>query len=192
MEFIQEVQIKSSGFEAEYGGGSGVINVIQKTGSNAWHGSMVTYYRSDGLNANDQCLWFTTCGLRTNPTIGSSSSLRVDSPLDRDITKSDHYRSVDPGFEIGGPLLKDRLWLFTSYIPSFTRVTRTVNFTGSDANGTPFGTRSFPETQDVHNALTRLDWSAASKIRLHASWQYGYTRINGTNLPDPDPSTPHR
>src|SRR5467141_4764116 len=70
MEFIQEVQIKSSGFEAEYGGGSGVINVIQKTGSNAWHGSMVAYYRSDGLNANDQCLWFATCGLRTNPTIG--------------------------------------------------------------------------------------------------------------------------
>ena len=190
MEFIQEVQIKSSGFEAEYGGGSGVVNVIQKTGSNAWHGSIIAYYRSDGLNANDQCLWFTLCGLRTNPRIGTSSSRRVDSPLDQDTTKKDHYRAIDPGFEIGGPIFKDKLWLFTSYIPSFTRLTRTVHFTGSDANGTPFGTRSFPESQDVHNALTRLDWSATIKIRLHAAWQYGYTRITGTNLPDPDPINP--
>ncbi|HXN24071.1 MAG TPA: TonB-dependent receptor [Candidatus Dormibacteraeota bacterium] len=187
MEFVQEVQIKSSGFEAEYGGGSGVVNVIQKRGSNAWHGSAVTYYRSDALNANDQCLWFTLCGLRTNPTIGSSSARRFDSPLDQDITKKDHYRAVDPGFEIGGPIFTDKLFLFASYIPNFTRLTRTVNFSGSDANGTPFGTRSFPESQDVHNALTRLDWAATNKIRLHASWQYGYARQSGINLPDPDP-----
>src|SRR5204863_231486 len=124
--------------------------------------SIIPDYRSDGLNANDQCLWFTLCGLRTNPRIGTSSSRRVDSPLDQDNTKKDHYRAIDPGFEIGGPIFKDKLWLFTSYIPSFTRLTRTVHFTGSDANGTPFGTRSFPESQDVHNALTRLDWSATS------------------------------
>src|SRR5467141_4764117 len=65
---------------------------------------------------------------------GSSSSRRVDSPLDRDITKKDHYRAVDPGFEIGGPILKDRLWLFTSYILSFTRLTSTVTLLGSDSN----------------------------------------------------------
>lgn len=190
MEFVQEVQIKSSGFEAEYGGGSGVVNVIQKRGSNAWHGSFLTYYRSDALNANDQCLSFTLCGLRTNPTVASSSARRVDSPLDQYVVKKDHYRGVDPGFEIGGPIVTDKLFLFASYIPSFTRLTRTVNFTGSDANGTPFGTRSFPESQDVHNGLARLDWAATNRIRLHGSWQYGYARVTGINLPDPDPVNP--
>src|SRR5947208_2180047 len=42
MEFVQEVQIKSSSFEAEYGGAlGGVINVIPKHGSNDWHGSVL-------------------------------------------------------------------------------------------------------------------------------------------------------
>ncbi len=48
MDFIQEVQVKSSGFEAEYGGAlGGVVNVIQKRGSNEWHGSLFTYYGGD-------------------------------------------------------------------------------------------------------------------------------------------------
>lgn len=43
IDFIQEVQVKSSGFEAEYGGAlGGVVNVIQKRGSNEWHGSLFT------------------------------------------------------------------------------------------------------------------------------------------------------
>src|SRR5262249_40902844 len=52
MDFIQEVQVKSSGFEAEYGGAlGGVVNVIQKRGSNEWHGSVFTYYRGDAFDA---------------------------------------------------------------------------------------------------------------------------------------------
>ena len=52
-EFVQEVQVKTSGTEAEYGGAlGGVVNVIQKRGSNQWHGSLVAYYRSDKLDAN--------------------------------------------------------------------------------------------------------------------------------------------
>src|SRR4051812_27022625 len=47
-EFIQEVQIKTSGFEAEYGGAlGGVVNVIQKRGGNAWHGSIFSHYEGD-------------------------------------------------------------------------------------------------------------------------------------------------
>ena len=42
MDFIQEVQVKTSSFEAEYGGAlGGVINVVPKRGSNDWHGSLV-------------------------------------------------------------------------------------------------------------------------------------------------------
>ena len=52
MDFIQEVQVKSSGFEAEYGGAlGGVVNVVQKRGSNEWHGSLFTYYRGSELDA---------------------------------------------------------------------------------------------------------------------------------------------
>src|SRR3989475_668329 len=53
-DFIQEIQIKSSSFEAEYGGAlSGVINAIPKRGSNTWHGELKSYYQSGSLNATD-------------------------------------------------------------------------------------------------------------------------------------------
>ena len=52
MDFIDEVQVKTSGFEAEYGGAlGGVVNVISKRGSNEWHGSVFTYYNADRFNA---------------------------------------------------------------------------------------------------------------------------------------------
>ena len=55
-EFVKELQIKTSGFEAEYGGAmGGVVNVVQKRGGNDWHGGLVSYYRSNAFDANDQC-----------------------------------------------------------------------------------------------------------------------------------------
>jgi hypothetical protein len=51
-EFIQEVQLKTSGIDAENGGAmGGVVNAIQKKGSNAWHGSVFTYYEADPFDA---------------------------------------------------------------------------------------------------------------------------------------------
>src|SRR5215510_10651879 len=44
MDFIQEIQIKSSSFEAEYGGAlGGVINAVPKRGGNNFHGERSTY-----------------------------------------------------------------------------------------------------------------------------------------------------
>jgi hypothetical protein len=49
-DFVEEVQIKSSGYAAEYGGATGgVINAITKSGSNQFHGEIGTYYSSDAL-----------------------------------------------------------------------------------------------------------------------------------------------
>src|SRR5437870_10917227 len=55
-DFIQEVQVKSSSFEAEFGGAlGGVINAVPKHGSNAWHGELKGYFQSAALDANDPC-----------------------------------------------------------------------------------------------------------------------------------------
>ena len=54
MDFIQEVQVKSSSFEAEYGGAlGGVINAVAKRGSNDYHGSLFSYLQSNAFNANN-------------------------------------------------------------------------------------------------------------------------------------------
>jgi len=49
-DFIQEEQVKTAGYEAEFGQATGgVVNVITKTGSNAFRGSAFTYLRPTSL-----------------------------------------------------------------------------------------------------------------------------------------------
>ena len=50
-DFIEEVQVKSSGYTAEYGGATGgVVNVITKSGSNDFHGSALFSYEGSALS----------------------------------------------------------------------------------------------------------------------------------------------
>ena len=52
-DFVEEVQVKSSGYTAEYGGSTGgVINVLSKSGSNQWRGDALLYYESDSLDSD--------------------------------------------------------------------------------------------------------------------------------------------
>jgi Carboxypeptidase regulatory-like domain len=183
MEFVQDVQVKSSSFEAEYGGAmGGVVNVIQQKGGGDWHGSIFMHYRSNALNANDQCAFLsTTCGLRKDPGTNSDSKNRIDQAAQYYIGKQDHYRAVNPGFTIGGPILPEKVWLFASYVPEFYRLRRDVNFTGTNP-----GPRSFYQSQDQHYGFVRLDYSPISKLRLFAGWEDMYTRLTGNSLPNPD------
>jgi hypothetical protein len=198
-EFIQEVQVKTSGLEAQYGGAmGGVVNVVQKRGSDQWHGSLVTYYRNNAFDSNDICattpqpvisesivppLQQRQCGLRYDPS--STFGGRLDQAPNYYNEKQDNYSVIEPGYEIGGPIVKGKLWLFNSYVPSVDKISRTVNFTGK----TNPGPHSFTRTNTAQNLLTRLDYQPFSKLHLFASWQYGYSRIRGQLPPEPDSVT---
>ena len=176
MEFIQEVVIKSSGFEAEHGGAlGGVINVIQKRGSNAWHGSIFTYYQGDQLDAGPNPL------LRRDPTTlatGALSGTNTIPYLDQTAQfiqpKKDRYRNWEPGFEAGGYLIKDRVWVSLGTVPRLEHLSRTVNMTS--------GLRTFTESNNTYYSVARLDVKATEKIRLFGSWQTDYQRGNGANF----------
>ena len=180
MEFIQEVQVKSSGFEAEYGGAlGGVVNVVQKRGSNEWHGSIFTYYQGDAFDSAPNRT------LRKNPLIAANAggATRLDQPAEYYQNKKDHYRYVTPGFETGGYLLKDRLWLFGSFAPEIQQLARTVKFTPS--SGTP-GDRTFHRNFNTYYSMARVDFLATQKIRLFGSWSYSYLRATGSSWPTAD------
>src|SRR5438067_454406 len=52
-EFVQEVQVKTGGYEAEYGRSTGgIINVITKSGGNQFTGDVFCYYQPDSLLSN--------------------------------------------------------------------------------------------------------------------------------------------
>src|SRR5215471_12607344 len=120
-QFIQEVQIKTSGIEAEHGGSlGGVVNVIMKKGSNAFHGQLFTTYETDAANAAPASNPVTSSqgsalGLRYDPNSPGSPDTSTacggnpcggfDAGVQEFQPKKDHYRYIQPGFSIGGPVV---------------------------------------------------------------------------------------
>jgi hypothetical protein len=210
-DFIEEIQIKSGGFEAEFGGAlGGVINAIPKRGSNAWHGELKSYFQTASLNASDPCgSGFTsslnpaffrafstpsgysgvTCGLRTDPSTALNTNLgvRQDATAEFYVPRKDGRHIIEPGYELSGPLKKDRLWLYSSYIPSLDTIQRDVNFKCPSSNlaCTFAGPRRMAQTTNQHNTYNRLDLGVSNKLRFNGSWNYAYTRTTGA-LAAPD------
>jgi hypothetical protein len=139
-QFIQEVQVKSSGIEAEHGGAlGGVVNVVMKKGSNGYHGSFFTTYESDGLDGSENAT------LRYNPVATFASPVSDNESQTYQPTR-DHFRIVQPGFTVGGPILKDRLWFFLGFAPQFNSKVRTVNFSPSSlAANASLGNQTFDD-----------------------------------------------
>src|SRR5439155_25756222 len=51
---VKEFQVNSNGYSSEYGrAGGAVVNVVTKSGTNEFHGSVFEFYRDRSLNAND-------------------------------------------------------------------------------------------------------------------------------------------
>lgn len=98
MEFVREVEIISGGYGAEYGRSSGgVVNVVTKSGGNELHGSVFAYLTPGPLTGDTRFL------------PNENSSIVFHRKLD--------YRS-DAGFELGGPLIRDKLWFHAGISPS--------------------------------------------------------------------------
>jgi len=178
-QFIQEVQIKSSGIEAEHGGAlGGVVNVVMKKGGNAYHGSLFATYESDPLDGSQNGT------LRYDPV---PTSFTPDADSQTYIPKRDHLRIVQPGFTVGGPIMKDRLWFFLGFAPQYTDRGRTVNFAPSAiAANQSLGNQVFNQDNQAYFATARLDATLTQKIRVFGSWLYQYTRESGDTLPNQD------
>lgn len=177
-QFIQEVEIKSSGIEAEYGGAlGGVVNVVMKKGSNGYHGSLFSSYESNGLDADNNGVY-----LRYDPT--SVGNRGFDAAAQEYNPSKDHFRIVQPGFTVGGPIVKDRLWFFFGFAPQFNSVAKNVNFGASDGGA---GIQYFTQDRQQYYGNGRLDATLTQKIRVFGSWLYQDARETGANLPVSDP-----
>ena len=180
MEFIKEVQVKTNGFEAEYGGAlGGVVNVIPQQGTNTWHGSVFTVYAGDAFNAAP------TRTLRRNPKTSANAggAVRLDQPAQYYQPKKDGFSQIIPGFTLGGPVFKNRLFAYIATAPEFDTTHRTVNF---DPTAPVPGPRTFTQTQNTYYTDARLDYTLSQRIRVFSSWVYAYSRLQGSQLPNAD------
>jgi hypothetical protein len=91
LEAVAEVQVITNQFSAEYGRASGGrVNIRTRGGSNKFRGRAFYFYRDDVFNANT---W-------------NNNRNNIDRPP---------LREQNPGFTFGGPVIKNRLFFFTSY-----------------------------------------------------------------------------
>ncbi|MFL6374934.1 MAG: carboxypeptidase regulatory-like domain-containing protein, partial [Pyrinomonadaceae bacterium] len=85
-EIVREFQVINNGVSAEFGGAAGgTINVLTKTGSNVFHGTAFTFFQNQRLNARN--------------------------PFD---AKRRLFHTYQPGFSLGGPLRKDKLFFYVA------------------------------------------------------------------------------
>ena len=90
-EAIEEYRISTTNYSAEYGRTSGfVANAITRAAGTKWHALFYDYQKTDALNAN---------GFQEN----ANGIARL--PL----------KQTDPGFFLGGPILRDRLFVSLAF-----------------------------------------------------------------------------
>lgn len=192
-EFVQEVQVKTSGIEAEHGGAlGGVVNVVMRKGSNAWHGSLFTTYQGDFLSGAPSGVSGTgASGLRYDPT-GTGFVAGVSDPNAQTYQpKKDSFHHIQPGFTVGGPIMKDRLWFFLGFAPLYDSLLRKVNFAPATlAGNSSLGVQDFTRDQQTYFTTFRLDATLTQKIRVFGSWLNQYQRASGVSLPARDPIAP--
>lgn len=192
-QFIQEVEVKTSGVEAEHGGAlGGVVNVIMRKGSNAYHGSGFITYESDGLDGAYNRI--NHDNLRYDPLSAPAASAPfADQASQIYVPKKDTFRILQPGFTFGGPIKKDRVWFFLGFAPFGNSTDRTVNFNpGAAVCAGPCpdasaGVRTFHRRFWEYYTTARIDANLTQKVRLFGSWLYQYQRETGASLPSADP-----
>ncbi len=180
MDFIDEVDMKTSGVEAEYGGAlGGVVNVIMKKGGNEFHGEIFSTYESSGTDANPVNAY-----LRYDPTSSGDAAIREDPAQQIYSSQKGHFRTAQPGILVGGPIYKDRLWFVAGFDPLVQSRARTVNFGSFDDNA---GNQYFTQDRQQYFGYARIDAALTQKIRVYGSWLYQYARETGDELPTADP-----
>ncbi|HSP33628.1 MAG TPA: TonB-dependent receptor [Thermoanaerobaculia bacterium] len=175
-DMVEEVQVKTAGYQAEFGGAlGGVVNVISKTGTNDFRGTIGGYFLNSGWNG------------AARPTLEYNASA---TDFQETTFKKDKFNRVDPTFALGGPIVRDRLWFFAAYVPTYLSTTRTVNF--RDANNAVYQTSNYDQTFRRQNITANVNGNIGSKFVFKAAANlspYKTTNtlplIQGRGNPDP-------
>lgn len=179
---IQEVQIKSGGFEAEHGGATGgVITLVTKRGGNRFSGDIGTSFNTSKLeprsvfvdNFTQAAPDFQTIGVTEN----ANTLQRVVLNPNKDVLSyfsppGDDYTFFFPSANLSGPIIKDRLWFFGSYNVQSFQIDRAVEY--------PNGSReSYRRNERRDYGFIRLDGQIGNKLNLTGSYTYNPLRVRG-------------
>ena len=174
-DFIEEIQVKSSGYNAEYRAAiGGVVSAITKSGSNQWHGGIGGYFSSDSLLGDVRPT------LQLDPT-NQKQAQYVIAPADK-------FKNDEAVMDLGGPILKDRVWFYAGYNPQVTDTHRTVTFRSNQQTAT-FESKPIDQAAN-YNVTTQLRKDvrlrlAATNERVRGGLALPNIQTDGTSTSNP-------
>ena len=179
LEFMQQIDVNAGGYNASLGGGQGgVINSLLKSGSNEFHGSVFSYWSPYWMAKDPTPI----------TTVGGSLGY---------VRKPDYDTSI--GVEVGGPIIKDRLFFWAGFAPRFenSHVFRQTYMQLYDPTGGPAGMGGpaldasgnaiqientywrarIPESRQTYNYAATVDWIPRPEHRLTLA-AFGTPNVN--------------
>ena len=143
-DFVQEVQVQTGGFEAQYGEAlGGVINVVTKSGTNQYHGDAYAYFAPQQFEAtrNDP-----------NPLLTNKYDYLV------------HAGNIDYGADLGGYLLKDKLFFYGGFNPLYIH-----EYKRADPSYANFALGTIDRQITTYDYTAKINYNLGSKHQLEGS-----------------------
>ena len=146
-DFLEEVQVKTGGFEAEFGGATGgILNTVVKGGTNDFSGQAAIYYTPSALQAEEK---------EVSLAVGATNTV-------------DH-EVYDLGLSVGGPILKDKQFYFLAYNPTRRKDRFDQEAAQFDPRFAPPGVNTFPAALAGEQERTRTSQNWAAKLTWKVS-----------------------
>ncbi|MBS1790338.1 MAG: carboxypeptidase regulatory-like domain-containing protein [Acidobacteria bacterium] len=169
-EVVQEFQLSSTNFDLSTGITSvGAVNIVTRTGGNQFHGSGYFFFRDHNMSAYP--------GLKRICQEPSAPAL-CNNTAERKAIEDPFFARRNPGFWVGGPILKDRLFFFTNY--EYTNQTSVVTYQPNYAAANSLA-GNFASPYSGHLFSTRFDWKVTDKHNAFLRYSHDQNKGFGPN-----------
>ncbi|MCX8160899.1 MAG: TonB-dependent receptor [Candidatus Saccharicenans sp.] len=172
LELLDEVKVVASGYNAEFGGSmGGVVNVITRSGGNTFHGDFIGFYENNKTYMQGKARDY----LRQSPyDVDVYEYVNDDDLYYGGGKKRDRYYRLEGAFNLGGYILKDKLWFFGSFNPIYAQTTALRDFNSRQG---PF--YQFPTADYYYNGSAKLTAAPIQGLRLSASFVNNFYKYRG-------------
>jgi hypothetical protein len=160
-EFIQTIETKTGGYQAEYGRATGgVVNIVTRSGSNDWTGGFSTYFTPDSMRS----------GRGTSYRPGGSGVAGIEDYNQHSSSELKEYTAY-----LGGPIWRDHLFFFGVYnvrdVEQETARSRSFSYNAGTGVITPGSTMSQSViSYDDPRWAVKLDFVINPDHRLEATF----------------------
>jgi carboxypeptidase family protein len=175
-QLVQEVQVKSSGFDAQYGGATGgVISVVTRGGGNDFHGEFGIQAEVPKFNGSARPLLtrFTT------GSVANSNFVQTAEYFNPDKADGNNYF---PTANLSGPIIKNKLFFFGSFSPQIfnTKVDVPYYTNVPAATRTLIATETYSRKRTYQYAFGRIDANPFNNLRVSSTFLWNPVTDEGS------------